>query len=64
MCLQLGLFSESELLEAYNQGNELDVDLDQLKGQKVRFKLLKQVRNRNLSQIDIKTLEPIVKSAK
>lgn len=63
LCLQLGLFSELELSEAYSQGNELDADLDQLKGQKVRFKLLKPARNRNLSQIDLNSLEPIVKSA-
>ncbi|BAZ47377.1 hypothetical protein NIES4102_44230 (plasmid) [Chondrocystis sp. NIES-4102] len=64
LCLQLGLFSESELSEAYKQGKEVDTDLDQLKGQKVRFKLFKQAKNHNLSQIDIKTLEPIGKSAK
>ncbi len=64
LCLQLKLFTESELLTAYQKGEELDFDLDILKGQKVRFKLLKQAKNRNLSQIDINTLEPIDKSAK
>ena len=64
LCLQLKLFKESELLTAYQKGEELDFDLDNLKGKKVRFKLLKQAKNRNLSQIDISTLEPIEKPAK
>lgn len=64
LCLQLGLFSESELSQAYQQGTEIDADLDKLKGQKVRFKLLKRAKSRNLSQIDINTLEPIAKSSK
>ena len=64
LCLQLKLFSESELAQAYKEGKEVDVDLDLLKGQKVRFQLLKQARNRNLSQIDLNTLEPLEKSAK
>lgn len=64
LCLQLKLFSESELLEAYKKGQEVDVDLDKLKGLKVRFKLLKQAKNRNLSQIDLNTLESIEKPAK
>jgi hypothetical protein len=64
LCLQLGLFTESQLLQSYKQGKEIDLDLDSLKGQKVRFKLLKQAKNRNLIQIDLHTLEPIEKPTK
>lgn len=41
LCLRLGLFSESELVKAYENGQDLDVDLDKLKGKSVKFKLLK-----------------------
>lgn len=63
LCLQLGLFSESELTEAYQNGLDLDADLDKLKGKSVRFRLLKQAKSRNLSQVDLKTIE-LIKTAK
>ena len=64
LCLQLGLFSESQLSQAYSQGQDIDTDLDRLKGKKVKFKLLKPAKSRHLSQIDLKTLEPIAQPSK
>lgn len=63
LCLQLGLCTEKELIDGYEQGKNLDIDLDKLRGKAVKFKLLKPAKMRNLSQIDIKSLE-LVKTAK
>ncbi|AFZ38406.1 hypothetical protein Sta7437_4986 (plasmid) [Stanieria cyanosphaera PCC 7437] len=59
LCLQLGLCTEAEVIEAYEQGKNLNIDLDVLKNKTVKFKLLKSAKKRNLSQIDIKSLELI-----
>ncbi|WP_013335129.1 hypothetical protein [Gloeothece verrucosa] len=64
LCLQLGLINEPDLKQAYRDGKDIDLDLDSLKGLKVRFKLLKQAKTRNLSQIDLNTLEPIKEPVK
>lgn len=64
LCLQLKLFSESELVQAYKEGKDVNIDLDLLKNTKVRFKLLKPAKNRNLTQIDLNTLEPLTESDK
>ena len=62
ICLQLELFTESQLKKFHEQGQEPDCDLENLIDRKVRFKLLKQVKKGKLSQVDISTLE-LVKEA-
>lgn len=63
ICLQLGLFTESQLKKFHEQGQEPDCDLEDLIGKKVRFKLLKKVKTGKLSQIDINTLKLVKESA-
>ena len=57
LCLQLGLFTEQKLAEAYEKGKDIDIDLGELINRKVKFKLLKPAKKRNLSQVDIKSIE-------
>ena len=61
VCLAMDLISETELkaiksecdLDKLNLGEKIEA----LKGQKVRFKLLKAAKGKGLSQIDLNTLE-------
>lgn len=63
ICIQLGLVSENDLLEALKAGIEPDINLDTLIGLKVKFKITKSMKSKGLSQIDLNTLQP-VKAAK
>ncbi len=55
--LRLKLISEKELIEAYQTGNDPEVDLNSLIGAAVKFKLAKAVKKGGLSQIDLSSLE-------
>lgn len=54
--LKLGLICEKDLIEAYESGNDPEVDLDSLIGVKVKFKLGKAVKKGGLSQIDLSSI--------
>ncbi len=64
LCISLGLSNEKQLKEAQSKGQEVDIDLEALKGSKVRFKLQKSAKNRGLSQIDIDTVKLVKVSEK
>lgn len=57
--LQLKVISETELEKAYKSGEDLMVDIESLKGTKIRFKPVKSAKLRGLSQLDPMTLEPV-----
>jgi len=61
--LKLGLITEKELIEAYQTGDDPEVDLESSIGANVKFKLAKSVKKRGLSQIDLDTLT-LVKASK
>jgi len=54
--LKLGLIGEKELIEAYQTGDDPEVDLESLIGANIKFKLSKSVKKRGLSQIDLDSL--------
>ena len=55
--LKLGLIGERELIEAYQTGDDPEVDLDSLIGVKVKFKLGKAIKKGGLSQIDLNSIQ-------
>ena len=64
VCLALGLVSETEL-KAIKAKSDLDAlaigeKLEALKGQQVRFKLLKTAKGKGLSQIDLDSLQLLI----
>ncbi|MGF1488295.1 MAG: hypothetical protein ACFBSE_14510 [Prochloraceae cyanobacterium] len=59
----MGLISEKELIEAYQTGDDPEVDLESSIGANVKFKLTKSVKKPGLSQIDLDTLT-LVKASK
>jgi hypothetical protein len=57
LLLQLGVIDEVSLKRAYKNGEEMMVDIEELKGLAVRFKTAKSAKLRGLSQLDPLTLE-------
>ena len=55
--IKLGLITEKELICAYQTGNDPEVDLNNLVGKNVLFKLSKAVKKGGLSQIDLNSIE-------
>jgi hypothetical protein len=63
LLLQLGIIDELSLKSAYRDGQEMMVDIESLKGQKVRFKTAKIAKLRGLSQLDPLTIELVKPTA-
>lgn len=69
VCLGLGLITESDLKTIKTEDDldklQIGEKLENLKGQKVRFKLLKTAKSKGgLSQIDLDTLQLVAKAVK
>ncbi len=63
LLIQLELISESQIKQAYKEGEELMIDIEGLIGVAVRFKPAKSAKIKGLSQIDPMSLE-LVKPSK
>lgn len=61
--MQLNLISEKKLIDAYQTGNDPEVNLESLIGASVRFKLAKSLKKSGLSQIDLDSIK-LVKPSK
>lgn len=60
LILNMGLIDKAKLIE-YDKADveESEVELDVLKGQKIRFKMDKSIKRKGLSVINIGTIEPL-----
>lgn len=61
--MQLELISEKKLISAYETGEDPEVNLENLIGASVRFKLTKAVKKGGLSQIDLDSIS-LIKTSK
>lgn len=68
LCLALGLITESDLNAIKDETDldklEIGEKLESLKGQQVKFKLLKTAKSKGLSQIDLDSLQLVTKGVK
>ena len=59
ICTNLGLITIKEIAELQKTGKEPDIDIESLKGIKVKYKPTKNLKTKGLSTIDLDTLEVV-----